>query len=182
MPALSGPQIPSSPRSAAKIFASLGRSARLTALPRFKKQKVKGTETPLQTTRRSPMAPGARGGDARPLAYRPNHYDLGGSDDESTTTNSYRPVLRGSVSLTLSTDIGEVDSGSTTVLSASVRCRKRKRCLGTRMTSRLKERASSECGDDDNGDHDEDQILPSRDEGGADGHYPALGRRGRRKL
>ena len=139
-----------------KRLHSDGRPAQLTALPRFKKHKVKRPETP--TSDASPLPNGGirsqRAGDARPLAHRLNHYDLGGSDDESTTTD-HRPASRGSISRALSTDIGDDDSASIAASVAGIGNRKRKRSLGARTPSRLKDTVFSDADDDDD-DEDRD--------------------------
>jgi len=134
-----------------KRLHSDGRPTQLTALPRFKKHKPKRPETP--TSDASPLPNGIRGqrnGDARPLAHRLNHYDVGGSDDESTTTD-HRPVSRGSASRALSTDIGDEDSASIAASLADMRNRKRKRSLGARTPSRLKDAAVSTDDEDEAG-------------------------------
>ncbi|KAF8252699.1 histone H3-K4 methyltransferase Set1 [Wilcoxina mikolae CBS 423.85] len=138
--------------AALKRLNSDGRPTQLTALPRFKKHKPKRPETP--TSDASPLPNGIRGqrsGDARPLAHRLNHYDVGGSDDESTTTD-HRPVSRGSASRALSTDIGDEDSASIAASLADMRNRKRKRSLGARTPSRLKDAAVSTDDEDEPGE------------------------------
>lgn len=120
-------------------------SASISALPRFKKHKPKKRqETP--TSDASPMLNGKAGNEeARPLAHRLNYYHLDGSDDESTTTD-HRPISRGSASRALSTDIGDDDSFG---LATSLSNRKRKRSMGGRTPSRLKDAAFST--DDEDG-------------------------------
>jgi len=119
----------------------------IAKLPRFKKHKPKRPETP--TSDAAHLSKGLRSKrneEARPLAHRLNHYD--GSDDESTTTDQ-RPVSRGSVSRAFSTDIGDDDSVSLAPSSLDIRTRKRKRSIGARTPSRLKDAAISTDDEDD---------------------------------
>jgi histone-lysine N-methyltransferase SETD1 len=116
----------------------------ITNLPRFKKHKPKRPETP--TSNAAHLSNGKRNEEARPLAHRLNHYD--GSDDESTTTDQ-RPVSRGSLSRAFSTDIGDDDSVSLAPSSLDIRTRKRKRSIGARTPSRLKDAAISTDDEDD---------------------------------
>lgn len=151
----------SAPINLKHLFPSSdGRPTQITALPRFKKHKPKRQETP--TSDASPMPNGARGRkneDARPLAHRLNNYNVDGSDDESTTTDN-RPVSRGSASRALSTDIGDDDSASIAASMADLRNRKRKRSLGTRTPSRLKDASGST----DDEDETKEQVQMEVDE------------------
>ncbi|KAA8906398.1 hypothetical protein FN846DRAFT_717561 [Sphaerosporella brunnea] len=129
------------------VTRSGGLAAAITALPRFKKkQKPKRLDTPASDA--SPMPDSSRE-ITRPLAHRLNHYDLEGSDDESTTTD-HHPQSRGSASRALSIDIADDDTASVTTSLTDIRIKKRKRSLGARTPSRLKDTAISTDDEDEN--------------------------------